>query len=755
MIWEILQVKPSKEVTFMKVKWVLSFIVILMSFFLIPGLQGQSNMDTLLYENFDQVGVPAGWSGGGQALTTDADGSHSWQAGQPQGGIGSLKFWGFTFDAGNADPTTDHTPGDNEYNKVAGQGLMNSSRDAGVSTYYNDTYEWAQSPAIDLTGNNVFSFSFYRWANFQQDYDSAFVEISTDGSQWTRLDHELFPQDVAWNYQEFDLTIELTGASNLFIRWSSKSDGFIRHAGWNIDDVTVEAAFVTNVTWNGSQSSDWSDPLNWTPHLVPNDQLSPVIPDSAQSPALITSSVTCDSLTIKPGAALTVVEGAQLTISGDLVIESDQTGTGVLVENNNLTVNGETIVQQYVDGNQYHYIGSPVKNTTNDVVNSSVYFWDEYAARNNWLKGWKPFSGVWKGFQGYNINLSSTDVVEFKGELNSGSMLIDLTGTDGDEVLEHEGWNLIANPYVSPLDWDAVNGWDKNNIQDAIYIWDPDLKNYMSYVNGVGTNGGTSFIPPMQGFFVKTQNYGSASIQVNNLARVARTDTRFKSSSSSEIIRLKVSKGDFYDEAVLRFNDFATDSFDYQMDAYKKFSSDNRVPNIYTRSNDVDYSINTIPENDDMVVFEMPFNLQASARGSYEMTLSASYSGAELVIVDVQSGQTYPVENGQQFSFDVNENSPQERFILKSATEDEMITGQEDLSVKNSVSVVALDGRILIKGLQPSVHNKFEIYDYSGRLLRQSQVNKNEYYQNVPGNHMIIVKVSGDQYIRSFKVISR
>lgn len=711
-------------------------IILLILLFNFSILKGQ---DTLLYENFDKNNKPDGWNCGGKALSQDSDGSNSWQFGEPEGGIGSYNFWIWDIEVGNPDPTKDHTP-NNNYNKVVGQGLMDSSKEAGISTYYNDTYEWVQTPKINLKNNNLFILSFYRWANFEKDYDSAFVEISNDNINWKRLNKETFPQDSSWIYKEYIFTKELIGDSSIYIRWSSKSDDFLRHSGWNIDDILIKGYFIKNIKWNGNESSDWSNPLNWTPNIIPDKELNAIIDNSNNNP-IITSNINCDSLIIKPNSTL-IING-NLNINGNLIIKSNEKGTGSIVENNNIVVNGETIVQQYIIGNKYHYIGTPVKNITNDVVNSKVYYWDEYAARNNWIWGWKSYTGYWKPLQGYNINNSETEIIEFIGELNSGNISIDLTGTDGDEVIEHEGWNLISNPYPSYINWNSINGWIKNNIKDAIYIWNPEIKNYMSYVNGVGTNGGTQYIPPMQGFFVKTENYGNAYIEINNSARISNEKVNFKNEPLNYII-LKISNKNYSDETIIRFNSFSNDSFDYDFDAHKKLTY-NDVPNIWSEIDETKYSINSLNfEN----FIEIEIFIKVPNKGKYDIITKNKTPYDNLILKDVEKDSIYHLD--KKIKIKIDKTKSFNKFLIKRENNS---TKNVEIKKENNI-ILNLENNVLnISGLNPFIHDKYMIYDIHGRLIHLQKIEKKEYYHNL-SKGFFIVNVIGENFNKSFKILN-
>ncbi|MFW6222227.1 MAG: hypothetical protein ACOC3T_01310 [Bacteroidota bacterium] len=663
--------------------------IFLGSLIICPGHYLFARTDTLFYENFDGDLDGKNWTTGYERIDGSLTAS-SWELGEPVGGV-QKEFRGWKeINVGNPDPVKDHTPG-NDVNFVFGQGLDSGSAE-GEATYYNSAIEWLQTPEIYVEGYDMVALSFFRWANFEPDRDSAIIRVSSDGVSWHQLDHQAFPQDTSWVKVVLDISDLVDSASSIYVRWYSVSNKKTRHSGWNIDDFTVVGGSVDSVVWNGKESTDWDDIANWSPAFLPNDSMDVIISDTTNHGPVISSHRSCKNLTIESGASVIITADAQLDVMNDLNILSDQNGTGVMLDKGVLNVFGSSVVQQYVSGYKYHFIGAPVDEIYNEVVNSHVYYWDEYAAKDNWNNGWKLNADVWKDLKGYNINPEGDQVIQFEGKLRTGFQTIDITSTDEDEIEDHEGWNLVANTYPSPIDWDASKGWKRRNVKDAIYIWDPDENNYKSYVDGVGTNGGSRYIPAMQGFFVKAKNYSSSgNIEMDNRVRVVKTDFPFKNSTPSGLIRLRVDKGTFYDETVVRFNNFATDSFDHQIDAYKKSSTDNRVSKIYTRSNDIDYSINAIPENDSMKDFEMPVYLKASVNGSYEMSLSTTFVGCDLVIEDVQTGEVYPVKDSQTVPFDVNTDSPQKRFILKSAHKEDVATNIEYSSADNNISVVFMN----------------------------------------------------------------
>jgi hypothetical protein len=77
---------------------------------------------------------------------------------------------------------------------------------------------------------------------------------------------------------------------------------------------------VKVITWSGAVDNDWSKPGNWCPAMVPGAQDNVVISASASiMPEVKTSGLSCKSLTLEPGAAVTVKQGYVLTVNGQEV----------------------------------------------------------------------------------------------------------------------------------------------------------------------------------------------------------------------------------------------------------------------------------------------------------------------------------------------------------------------------------------------------------------------------------------------------
>ena len=91
--------------------------------------------------------------------------------------------------------------------------------------------------AVNLTGSTWPVLTFWDRYAFADNGDWAYVEVSTNGSSWTRVYSATFTR-MTWARQQIDLSPWKT-ATNLRIRFSVWTNNVNFDEGWYIDDVEV------------------------------------------------------------------------------------------------------------------------------------------------------------------------------------------------------------------------------------------------------------------------------------------------------------------------------------------------------------------------------------------------------------------------------------------------------------------------------------------------------------------------------------
>lgn len=393
---------------------------------------------------------------------------------------------------------------------------------------------------------------------------------------------------------------------------------------------------------------------------------------------------------------------------GFLTLLSNSTKTAQIDGSGTGTVLGNLTIQGYLpSGYGYKYLSSPFQaamvNELAAEVNltdpfPTVYRYQEDKETAGWVNYVNP-SGLLSPMQGYAFNLGSSaepKTIEMSGVVNNGTLSINLSNNNR---LYTQGFNLVGNPYPSPVDWNTAGGWVKTNIDNALYYFKAGGTSvydgvYGSYVNGISTDGGISnnIIPAMQGFFVHVSNgiYPvSATLGINNSARttlhpaarilkgkgqkLSSTSSGFHhsdGSGSKTSLRMQAEYDQgalISDQTVIYFDDEASHKFDRAYDALKLMNTDTSVPNLYTISSDAqNLSINALPNSADSVR-TVPIGLRVEKSGFVDLSVSSLDDlpyGLKVYLMDAQSNILQNLNQNPAYRVNITAGTYEERFSI-------------------------------------------------------------------------------------------
>ena len=104
--------------------------------------------------------------------------------------------------------------------------------------------------------------------------------------------------------------------------------------------VLIDTLFATTIHWNGNVSTDWNNPWNWTPRVIPTTIQDVIIPyvSSGRYPVVNSEGLFCRDLTINSNASATIPSGRNFEIKGNLTIRAlgTLTNAGSLILRGNL-----------------------------------------------------------------------------------------------------------------------------------------------------------------------------------------------------------------------------------------------------------------------------------------------------------------------------------------------------------------------------------------------------------------------------------
>ena len=500
---------------------------------------------------------------------------------------------------------------------------------------------------------------------------------------------------------------------------------------------------------------------------------------------------------VKSGVAdslnnMTVNNAAGVTISSATYVKKYLTLTaGTLASGGNLTcdlyfgailgagsgsISGNITVVRTLWKDNWHHISSPLSGRTvadwNDDVlikflaNSNLYTYDETVANANRDIGWTKVTAtsdaitMMKGYALYFTKWINQTQIDLTGTYNhAATHSIALTNTASGTVAS-DGWNLVGNPYPSEIDWNAASGWTKTGLDNAIYFWDQSNSRYASFVGGIGTNGGTRYIPCMQGFYVHVTSPGAGTLAMTNSVRssVVNRDN-WRTASQDKIIHLKTSDGTNNDEAYVRFNDQASEDFDSQWDAYKLTNS-GTMPSISTKSASNNYSINSLPDTLHHKI--IPITLAANVSGNY--TIDASLSGFDYMDSVVLEDRTLNVFQDlnaiPSYTASLTKGDTTSRFYLhyKKQAKQAVVTNNQDATTIQGINIYAFQQNVTIVfgDKSPSTVN-VSVYDAIGNKVYNmdnvdASAGKIEFGLNQENTGIYIVKVESNTVNKTQKV---
>jgi hypothetical protein len=311
------------------------------------------------------------------------------------------------------------------------------------------------------------------------------------------------------------------------------------------------------------------------------------------------------------------------------------------------------------------------------------------------------------------------------GTINTANITIDVTGqpkignhsfnptyTNSGNPFD-DGFNLIANPYPSAIDWLSAS-WTKTNINNAIYMYQADNGQYASFVGGVSTNGGSRFIASSQGFYIQA-NAASPVLNITENAKSAANPVLIREEEPANVLRLKINGDNVSDETVVRLSDEATVNFDGSYDAKKMFSNDPTNPSISSINNNKDLSINSLPFSGTNMT--IPVRVTVGSSGMYNLSWSGMDGfpqGSCFVIEDLENGNKTTLEKDGVYYFNATVGFKAPRFVIHISTPLPSVIAEASCSNSH-------DGSITLKNTSSSPC-KVQLKDANGNLIQEGQV---------------------------------
>jgi len=478
--------------------------------------------------------------------------------------------------------------------------------------------------------------------------------------------------------------------------------------------------------------------------------------------------------TLQLSGILKVTTG-QLTAGGYLTLLSTATQTALIDGSGAGDVIGNVTMQRYLaSGFGYKYFSSPFQAATVnefsddlDLTASFPTFYSYTEDRN--YSGWTDYTsttGILTPMLGYAANFGTATTpktVDMTGVVNNNTVTSPILYNHNQPYTL--GFNLAGNPYPSPVDWDAAEGWTRTNIDNAVYYFNAGTTSqykgsYSSYINGISSDGtANNIIPAMQGFFVHVSNGTypvAATFSINNNARINNFTTAFHRKTTPPLLRLSTSFADENlsgDAVTIYFDDAATPAFNQATDALKIMNTDPQIPSLYLFSKDAaKLSIRSLPYLHDSASVQL--GLASEKTGWITFTIQDIEQmpfGLHIYLRDVKTGILQDLQRNPHYRVQLEAGEYEQRFSLV-LSEKELENPQ---SKNETVNVYSTGGKVSVyQDLAPGETGCITISNIVGQVILRQEISGNGYHSLNPvfSSGVYIVSCHSQKGLHSKKI---
>jgi hypothetical protein len=396
--------------------------------------------------------------------------------------------------------------------------------------------------------------------------------------------------------------------------------------------------------WTGAVNTLWNIHGNWSEGIDP-DATTDVIIGTGKTVQILNFDAVANSITIEGTGTLTVKSGRDLTLTNgfstpaatSLVLESnaDLIQLSSVANTTPITVKRETSTLKRLD---YILWSSPVVGQNMlafsplTTLSPTIRFYNYNTSLNYYTSVASPSTTNFDRGIGNLIRLpynhpttAATWTGSFAGVPNNGTIIVPITSDPTDA---NKRYNLIGNPYPSPISINSFIDGNSNNIVAPLYFWrktnGSTNKSYwaISKVGHTSSGEGTNpngVIQVGQGFLVQAKA-NATQVEFNNSMRIIDNHNQFFKSTANNFtnsgnriwLKLTNATGDF-SQALVGYFDNATLGVDEEIDA--KDINDG-VIGINSVVNNIDYTIQGRPT----------FNVDDVVTLSYKVTTAGTYT---------------------------------------------------------------------------------------------------------------------------------
>jgi hypothetical protein len=386
-----------------------------------------------------------------------------------------------------------------------------------------------------------------------------------------------------------------------------------------------------------------------------------------------------------------------------------------------------------LSGNYTHNVwtvgsGTTARQVGSPVVGASRNF-SNVASQQNWSEGSYAWS-FWTPSTASTVNPGTSFLVAqngntsaaFTGTISTGTINVPITRTalPSTSVVQY-GFNALANPYPSTIDWTLVNNISGNTTatNGTAFIW---KNNQFVSITRTGVSSSalaSRYLVAGQGFLVRKSANGSGVLAFNNSVRLNTVSSFVRNAALPQSLRLQLTSNatSITDEALIYGNEDATTGID-ELDAEKVISPVAEAPSLFINAGQA-LSTCALPIYNNNETRVVSVSVIAPTAGTYTLNnIEQSHfpTGTKVMIEDKTTGVFTSFDDSYSF----NARAGETRNLNIHFT-------SGNAAANNSFASVYAAGQVVNVAFSNSeaANSEIVIFDAAGRVVSTSAANGN------------------------------
>lgn len=303
-------------------------------------------------------------------------------------------------------------------------------------------------------------------------------------------------------------------------------------------------------------------------------------------------------------------------------------------------------------GNQLILATSNGTSINSKTYDQNLFTWTESSA------SWTAVSSASSSLYGNGYNMyvfdPSSNTVTLAGTYSSSTKNYGSLVNSNSGNASNDGWHLLANPFPSGIDWNAVT--KPGNLSGSYSIFSVNDGNYRSWNGSTGSAG--QYIPPMHAFWVKASATLSSDLQISSANRSTSTANHLqKGNTLNNFLKIEVKGSSTYRDALYLYTD--------QQNRVQspKLMGLSEAPNLWVNFDNEPLSILPMEESD--LTKALPLGFTCSSSGTYHLSfLTENMGGNDPWLEDRKTNTWHRIADGD-FSFQYDASEAREgRFFI-------------------------------------------------------------------------------------------